>query len=84
MLAELVTEVVCREIARQGTSRGRFISVSGFEADAIQREYLRLQNLHAASIHALFVAPQYRGVALPRISGRPRREATLRRSTIPA
>ena len=52
MLAELVTEVVCREIARQGTSRGRFISVSGFEADAIQREYLRLQNLHAASIHA--------------------------------
>lgn len=84
MLSELTAEAVCREIARQGVAKGRFISLPGAETDAIQREYVRLQNQYTARIHELFVDPINRNQAGTRKLGRPPREATLSRSTVPA
>jgi hypothetical protein len=84
MLAELVTEAVCKEIARQGIAKGKFIAPLGAETDALQREYVRLQNQYAAKIHALFVEPQYRNLAVPKKQGRPPKEEVLSRSTVPA
>jgi hypothetical protein len=60
MLAELIAEAVCREIARRGVERGDFIYVPGAEGDAIQREYIRLQLQYAHRIHGCFVNPEYR------------------------
>jgi hypothetical protein len=84
MLAELVSEAFCRELAREGVGRGKFISAPGAEADAKQREYLRLHNQYAAKIHEQLVDPQYRGSDSSRKMGRPPREVTLSRSTLPA
>lgn len=84
MLAELAAEAVCREIARQGVAKGRFISLQGAETDAIQREYIRLQNQYTARIHELFVDAIFRNQVGARRLGRPPREATLIRSTVPA
>lgn len=84
MLAELAAEAVCREIARQGVAKGRFISLQGAETDAIQREYIRLQNQYTARIHELFVDAINRNQAGARKLGRPPREARLIRSTVPA
>jgi hypothetical protein len=83
LLAELVAEAACREMAREGVSRNRFVSAPGAESDARQREYLRLHNLYAANIHERLVEPQYRGTASDRKMGRPPREVTLSRSTVP-
>ncbi|MDL1911725.1 hypothetical protein FBQ81_13710 [Chloroflexi bacterium CFX6] len=47
LLAELITEAVCREIARQGVESGRFLAPEGSEADAIQSHFIRLQNRYA-------------------------------------
>ncbi len=86
LLAELVTEAVCREIARRGVANGNFLSPAGSETDAIQREYIRLQNQYAHSIHAQFVDPQFRhqgGLRLIK-KGRPSREEALSHAVIEA
>lgn len=55
LLAELITEAVCREIARSGVERGKFIVLEGSEADAIQNHFIRLQNRYAHLIHEYIV-----------------------------
>jgi hypothetical protein len=55
LLAELITEAVCREIAREGVERGRFLAPDGAEADAIQSHFIRLQNRYAHLIHGAIV-----------------------------
>jgi hypothetical protein len=55
LLAELITEAVCREIARSGVERGRFLAPEGAEADAIQSHFIRLQNRYAHMIHDAIV-----------------------------
>ncbi|MCL4272932.1 MAG: hypothetical protein QY328_18310 [Anaerolineales bacterium] len=55
LLAELITEAVCREIAREGVEKGRFLVLEGSEADAIQNHFIRLQNRHAHLIHKYIV-----------------------------
>ena len=51
LLAELVTEAVCREIAREGVEKGKFLVLEGSEADAIQNHFIRLQNRYSHLIH---------------------------------
>lgn len=51
LLAELITEAVCREIAREGVEKGRFLVLEGAEADAIQNHFIRLQNRYSHLIH---------------------------------
>jgi len=58
LLAELITEAVCREIARQGVESGRFLAPEGAEADAIQSHFIRLQNRYAHLIHAAIVTAE--------------------------
>lgn len=55
LLAELITEAVCREIARQGVESGRFLAPEGSEADAVQSHFIRLQNRYAHLIHDVIV-----------------------------
>jgi len=55
LLAELVTEAVCREIARSGVERGKFLAPDGAEADAIHNHFIRLQNRYAHLIHEYIV-----------------------------
>ena len=55
LLAELITEAVCREIARSGVERGRFLAPDGAEADAIHNHFIRLQNRYAHLIHKYIV-----------------------------
>jgi hypothetical protein len=55
LLAELITEAVCREIARRGVEDGRFLAPEGAEADAINNHFIRLQNRYAHLIHAFIV-----------------------------
>jgi hypothetical protein len=54
LVAELVLEAVCREIARRGVEAGTFIAPEGGEAEAMQREFGRLQNMYGALIHHCF------------------------------
>ena len=58
LLAELITEAVCREIAREGVEKGRFLILEGSEADAIQNHFIRLQNRHAHLIHNYIVTKE--------------------------
>lgn len=58
LLAELITEAVCREIAREGVEKGRFLVLEGAEADAIQNHFIRLQNRYAHLIHQYIVTKQ--------------------------
>lgn len=58
LLAELITEAVCREIARQGVESGRFLAPEGSEADAIQSHFIRLQNRYAHLIHNVIVTKE--------------------------
>jgi len=55
LLAELITEAVCREIARQGVESGKFLAPDGAEADAIQSHFIRIQNRYAHLIHEVIV-----------------------------
>ena len=55
LLAELITEAVCREIARSGVERGRFLAPDGAEADAINNHFIRLQNMYSHLIHQYIV-----------------------------
>jgi hypothetical protein len=60
MLAELITEAICREIARRGVESGNFLAPVGAESDAMQREYIRLQNQYAHRVHSCFVQSTHR------------------------
>lgn len=55
LLAELITEAVCREIARSGVERGKFLAPDGAEADAIHNHFIRLQNRYSHLIHQYIV-----------------------------
>ena len=84
LLAELITEAVCREIARRGVENESFLAPTGAQADAIQREYIRLQNQYAHRIHACFVDRQYRRDASSgsERKGRPSRAEMLESATV--
>ena len=58
LLAELITEAVCREIAREGVEKGRYLVLEGSEADAIQNHFIRLQNRYAHLIHQYIVTKE--------------------------
>ena len=58
LLAELITEAVCREIARQGVESGRYLAPEGSEADAVQSHFIRLQNRYAHFIHEVIVTSE--------------------------
>ncbi len=58
LLAELITEAVCREIARHGVEIGRFLAPEGAEADAVQNHFIRLQNQYAHLIHKHIVTKE--------------------------
>jgi len=60
LMAELITESICSEIATRGVHAGKYIVVAGSEADTVRREYVRLQNQYAKRIHESFVEPAYR------------------------
>jgi hypothetical protein len=55
LLAELVTEAVCFEIARRGVENGVFLAPAGAEADAIRREHVNLQNKYAHKITSVLL-----------------------------
>lgn len=84
LLAEMITEAVCREIARRGVDSGNFLSMAGGETDAVQREFIRLQNQYGHRIHTCFVDAQYRrdGYASLSRKGRPPRDEVLSRAVI--
>jgi hypothetical protein len=86
LLAELVTEAVCFEIARRGVENGVFLAPAGAEADAIRREHVNLQNKYAHKIHECFVDADYRRVDGRPIAhkGRPSREMLLARAVVSA
>lgn len=85
LLAELITEAVCREIARRGVENGSFLAPPGGETDAMQREYIRLQNKYAHMIHNCFVDARYRRDAdVNQRRGRPPRLQTLAKAALEA
>jgi hypothetical protein len=58
LLAGLITEAVCSEIARRGVANGVFLTIQGAETDAIRREQINLQNKYVHKIHEHFVDAQ--------------------------
>jgi len=60
MLAELIAEACCREIARQRVQKQLVAVPAGAEADAREREYRRLHNQYAHRIHEMFVQRENR------------------------
>lgn len=59
LIAELVTDSVCRELARRKAETGR-LSILGESMDAVNREHNRLINEYAHLIHQYLVAPEAR------------------------
>ncbi|MCC6824509.1 MAG: ATP-binding protein [Acidobacteria bacterium] len=85
LLAELITEALCRELARQGVEKGRYLAPSGGESDAIQRKYVELQNQYAHKVHECMVDSSFRkGLEVSRRKGRPTRDELLSRSVVAA
>lgn len=85
MLAELLTEAVCRELARRGVESEIYIAPAGGQADAIQRKYIELQNQYAHRIHACFVDSNFQRNTESKVKrGRPTREETLASSVTAA
>src|SRR5437016_11513761 len=84
LLAELITEAVCREIARRGVENGNFLAPANAQADAIQREYIRLQNQYAHKLHGCLVDSEYRrdGSSISERKGRPSRAEMLERAVV--
>ena len=85
LLAELVTEAVCSEIARRGVLDGTFLYVTGAESDAVRREHIRLQNEYAHKIHECLVDADCRrseGQTASR-KGRPSRAEQLAKAVMP-
>ena len=86
LLAELIAEAVCFEIARRGVESGVFLAPTGAEADAIRREHVNLQNKYAHKIHECFVEADFRRIdGQPAIrKGRPSREKQLAQAVVAA
>ena len=84
LLAELVTEAVCFEIARRGVENGVFLAPMGAEADAIRREHINLQNKYAHKIHECFVDAEHRrtGNQPTGRKGRPSRAEQLAKAVV--
>jgi hypothetical protein len=59
LIAELVSDVVCREIARKKADTGR-LSILGEATEAVNREHYRLIAEYAHIIHQAYVAPAAR------------------------
>lgn len=59
LVAELVTDAVCRELARRKAETGR-LSILGEHMDAVNREHNRLINEYAHIIHQHLVASEAR------------------------
>ncbi|RJR21301.1 MAG: hypothetical protein C4581_02380 [Nitrospiraceae bacterium] len=59
LVAELVTDAVCRELARRKAETGR-LPILGEYMDAVNREHYRLINEYAHIIHQYLVAPEGR------------------------
>jgi len=85
MLAELVSEAVCFEIARRGVQNETFLFVAGAESDATRREHIRLQNEYGHKIHECLVDKENRREESAMVSkrGRPSRSELLARAVIP-
>lgn len=85
MLAELVTEAFCREIARRRIQTGLVPHPVGGEADARDREYRRLHNQYAGRIHCVFVQDRYRrtDVSVNGRRGRPSSKEMMDRAASP-
>jgi hypothetical protein len=78
MLAELISEAFCNELASQGVASQKYLAPAGGEADAIRRKYIELQTLYAHRIHACFVdGIGENGGDKPNKKGRPSREEVL-------
>jgi len=60
LIAELVTDAVCRELARKKADTGRLSILSEHVMDAQNREHNRLINEYAHIIHQCLVAPEAR------------------------
>ncbi|TAK14788.1 MAG: hypothetical protein EPO32_00415 [Anaerolineae bacterium] len=60
LVAELVTEAMCREIARLGVQNGKLPAFHESLEASIQAHVQRLQHEFAHEIHAFFVDGQYR------------------------
>jgi hypothetical protein len=60
MVAELVTDVLCREVARVGVQNGKLPAFHEDMDASIQAHYHRLVHDFAHDIHAYFVDSQYR------------------------
>jgi hypothetical protein len=60
LLAELVTEALCREIARVGVHNGKLPALHDSMDASIQAHFQRLQHEYAHEIHAYFVDARYR------------------------
>jgi hypothetical protein len=82
MLAELITEAVCNEIARRGVKKGTYLAPKGGETDAIRRKYIELQNQYGYRIHSCFVDGKYRrgDYDIQRKKGRPPRDEVLEKA----
>lgn len=78
MMAELVAEAFCRELAVQRVQnpRGKFVFPAGGEADAREREFRRLHNQYAHRIHDLFVREEAS-------KGRPKAAEMADRAAVP-
>ena len=78
LIAELVLEAVCREIARRGVEAGTFVAPEGGEAEAMQRVFANLQNKYGAVIHRCFAGPAPAGTR-----GRPTAREAAERAVVP-
>lgn len=57
LIAELVIDAVCREIARRKSDQGKLLSLSD-RTDAINREHNELINKYAQAIHSMLVSKE--------------------------
>jgi hypothetical protein len=64
LLAEMVTDVICREIARVGVQNGKLPAFHDNLDASIQAHYNRLVHEYAHEIHNYFVDAKYRRAAL--------------------
>ena len=83
LLAELITDAVCSEIARRGVVNGKYLMIEGAQADAIRREQINLQNKYAHKIHEHFVEAQHRNISdAPHKKGRPSKDELMAKATV--
>jgi hypothetical protein len=64
LLAELVIDVICREVARMGTLNGKLPSFHSNWEESVQAHYQRLVHDFAHEVHAFFVDQKNRRISL--------------------